>query len=262
MIKQIGISVLAFLALGVSYAYAQDAAVYVDKLGGVWATSSSGVYKYTPALKPISAPYVAFANGVPTYIDVTDPLRVLAFYSSSKTAVLLNSELSPISAAISLQAETANPQLICRSGKGGFWLLDASVSKLVFLNASFKREGVSIPLSASILPLASEPLFMQEQKGVVYIGYRGFGIVAFDAFGKLQNVYRVNLQGQFCMYKGGFLFVTIGGIMVYRFSNEQVELLIESSSSFPAYFKGEILLFADGVISVSQNSSVGFLVGE
>jgi len=70
------------------------------------------------------------------------------------------------------------------------------------------------------------------------------------------------LQGQFCMYKGGFLFVTIGGIMVYRFSNEQVEPLIGSSSSFPAYFKGEILLFADGVISVSQNSSVGFLVGE
>ncbi|KAF5074518.1 hypothetical protein DSECCO2_180500 [anaerobic digester metagenome] len=262
MIKQIGISVLAFLALGVSYAYAQDAAVYVDKLGGVWATSPSGVYKYTPELKPISAPYVAFANGVPTYIDVTDPLRVLAFYSTSKTAVLLNSELSPISAAISLQAQTANPQLICRSGKGGFWLLDASVSKLVSLNASFKREGVSIPLSASILPLGAEPLFMQEQKGVVYIGYRGFGIVAFDAFGKLQNVYRVNLQGQFCMYKGGFLFVDSDGIKAYRFSNSQEVSLLGSTTSFPAYSNGSLVEFSAGVMSISQNSSVNFLVGE
>jgi predicted RNA-binding protein len=131
--------------------------------------------------------YSNFKHGDIFSIDVSDPMRILAFYKDFNQVLFLDNTLSEISEILSLDLIDVNETYsICSSSTGGFWLYNNNQNKLQKYSKTLNlvQEGTNMQ---DIIDRNISPDFLDEQANNIYLGIKEKGVYIFDIFGTYKN---------------------------------------------------------------------------
>ena len=153
--------------LGNFYLVRENQIKKIDSLGQVLYTFSN------PNLGKIS------------WLDSSDPFRILIYYRSFNLLIFLDRTLSPLGDPVRLdELEIFDPAGICRANQGGFWIIDQSKSSLIHLDSELNPQ-VNIRLSGFRMDQNDSWFPMLEWKERLYICRREESVLQFDLFGTL-----------------------------------------------------------------------------
>lgn len=130
-----------------------------------------------------------------TFVDATNPMRIILFYVHFNQVVFLNNKLSPLSEPILLDdLGFTSVGGVCNSTQNGFWIFDSRNNQLVMISSSlhvvFKGTKINLPDSVS-----SIPVFMCEYGKKVFIAFQNLGYYIFDQTGMQEKFIPIsNLQ--------------------------------------------------------------------
>lgn len=219
-----------------------------DKFENVWVVDKSEVICFDKQLKKIGT-YSNFLLGQPTYVDALDPFRVIVFFPSSQSIVLLNNEVAEISKQILLREKgIADASAVCRSGKGGFWVFDRTRWEILHFDSGFNLTNEKIMLDMTFS--GSKPLFMQENKGVLYIAFKDKAICRYDQFGARMGDIQIKVDNFFTFIDGSILYQTKGITYQYSIDSSIVIPLNSSVKCIPIQVQGQLLYFDGRSLSV------------
>lgn len=155
----------------------------VDRIGNVFFFDSKNVVsKYEPNIKRFTR-YADLRSGKISSIDVSNPLRVIVFYSDQGVVKFLDVNLTEIN---SFQIRNTYPDgwisLVAASNNNGLWMYDNLNRKLIKLgeqlNSLFQSSDLFLVLSKKI-----NPTYMIEYGDELFLCDKEQGIFVFDLFG-------------------------------------------------------------------------------
>ena len=104
-----------------------------------------------------------------SYVDVSDPLRILIYYNDFNQIVFLDNKLSEIGSPVSLDdIGHENTNIVCSSKDGGFWLFDHQNGQLFYYNEDLNMVNQSVSIN-SITDEEINPNYMIEKNQSVYL---------------------------------------------------------------------------------------------
>lgn len=159
----------------------QPALPLSDGIGNFWTISGSHVNKINLEGKML-ATYSSKFLGLPSSIDATDPFRILVFYKESQHLVVLNNDATIIGSPLNLiELGLGEVSCVCRSSRGGFWMLNPENSLVSHFDDKYRQSGGRIVIDNSFVP--RKIIFLFEQKGILYMGVGGDRIARYDVYG-------------------------------------------------------------------------------
>ena len=198
--------------LGNFYLIQEEQIVKVDSLGKVIFTFSD------PGLGDI------------TWVDTSDPFRILIYYRSFNQVIYLDRTLSSLGDPVFLdELEIFIPAGICRSSQGGFWVLDQTSSSLIHMDAELKQK-VNIRLDGVAMDQPDNWFPMLERKERLYICRKGQDIFLFDLYGThLKNI--PAKASSISSHNNMLLF--IGDQIIYLYNDFPAVLSEDKTNNFP-----------------------------
>ena len=122
-------------------------------------------------------------SGNISFVDASNPLRLLLFYKDFVQIIFLDKTLSPIGGNILLENMGLEQTLLaCTSNDNGFWLYDPQDFQLIRLDKNLKITHKSAPIN-QIPGIELIPNFLIEYNNFVYLNYPEKGILVFDIYG-------------------------------------------------------------------------------
>lgn len=122
-----------------------------------------------------------------TFVDATNPMRILIFYVNFNQIVFVNNKLSPISESVSLDdLGFSSVGIACSSSQNGFWIFDTRNSQPVLISSALQvvYKGSIIQLSDT---LSSIPIYMGEYGKKLILAFQNMGVYIFDQTGMLEK---------------------------------------------------------------------------
>jgi hypothetical protein len=169
--------------------------------------------------------------GNPSYIDVSNPLKILVYYKNFSTVVILDRLLTMRNTINFRKQNIFSVQAIATSYDNNIWLFDEQDFKLKKIDEEGKllQESTDMRLLLDSVP---SPVQIIDSDNLVYLYDEHKGFYIFDYYGALKN----NLP--FLNWKN----TAIGRNKIYGFSNEQLfsyELNTLSLKKYelPSFFK-------------------------
>lgn len=240
--------ILSVLLFTTTFSRGQCDFIRADRLDNIWVIHNSEVICFDKQQKKIGS-YSNILLGKPSTIDVLDPFRVVVFYPSTQTIVILNNAVAEIASPVNLRSKGVNEaSLVCRSSKGGFWIFDRSVWQILHFDAGFSPTGEKFNPDMQLS--GSKPLFMQEYKGVLYVAFEGKAICRFDSYGARMGDILVSIDGGFTFWDGELIYISEGKIFCYNLETNQIRTIRESISCIPVKVKDQFLFFDGSRIDV------------
>ncbi|MCF8330819.1 MAG: hypothetical protein K9H84_00040 [Bacteroidales bacterium] len=150
MKKCILISLLMFIVLG---AGAQKAIIpgnfdnfFIDALGNFYTIKGNTVQKYNSAgIK--TEEFTSFINGSISWLDVSNPLKILVYYQSFDQVLFLDKYFSVRSKVIDLtEYGIISSQASALAYDNGIWVYDQSAGKIIRLDKNLAVSHESSPL--------------------------------------------------------------------------------------------------------------------
>ncbi|HAM11717.1 MAG TPA: hypothetical protein DCP74_15945, partial [Bacteroidales bacterium] len=159
----------------------QDSNFTTDRLGNAYVYNQSSLKKHTfESDKP-----VVFSrkdlNGI-SFVDASNPLKILVFYKDFSTLLFLDNTLSPSGDPLVLPDLNINqPIVVCTSNNNSFWVYNNENSQLICFNnklqSAFKSANINQLLNFNL-----QPNFITEQTNFVYLNDPEIGILVFDTY--------------------------------------------------------------------------------
>ena len=141
------LSVMAVAQDFAPWSKAVDAsAVEVDRLGNIYLMKNNVVTKYDADLNFLCA-YDNYPAGSMSSLDVSNPFKVIVFYSEFNKLIYLDSKLAELLSPLMLDdACLYNIKVVCSSSFGGFWVFDEQNSciRRVSPNLEVSQQGTNI----------------------------------------------------------------------------------------------------------------------
>ncbi len=155
---------------------------YTDQLKNLYMVSGSKLIKYDFQHNN-TLEYQDLLSGNITLADVSDPMRLLVYYSQFNKLLFLDRFLSPLQPAIEL-SDLGHEMVpvVCVSKNGGFWLYDEMYDKLFYYDRNLQQKIQSVNI-ASLTGDEKKPAFMTEYSNFLYLNVPDQGILIFDQFG-------------------------------------------------------------------------------
>jgi hypothetical protein len=153
----------------------------IDPLGNIYIINGLNIQKYNKDLQKIADYSNAFLGNI-SFIDASDPLRILLYYREFNQAVWLDNFFQEIRSPVLLDdLGVEQAMLICSSSMNGFWIFNQLNNQLQYFDNNLNKIHESIRLN----PLTGEekPVAMTEKNRMVYLNFPGTGILTFDQFG-------------------------------------------------------------------------------
>jgi hypothetical protein len=155
----------------------------VDNLGNLYVISPDGqLKKFTAQGDSVAAFNELKRYGSLTEIDVTNPLKILLFYSDFMTVVALDRFLGRLYSSDLRQAQILQASTVAAAYDNGFWVFDEQ-------NAQLKKvgdQGTVVTTSDDLRQVFGEGITPEEiidQGGLVYLNDTARGIYLFDYYG-------------------------------------------------------------------------------
>lgn len=219
-----------------------------DKFENIWVVNQSEVICFSNQSTRIGT-YSNILLGTPSYIDALDPFKVIVFYPSSQTMVVLNNAVAEISEPIRLREKGVNEaSLVCRSSKGGFWLLDRERWQVIYFDSGFNPTGEKMVVDNTFS--GSTPTLMREYKGILYIAFKGNGVCRFDLFGARLGDIPIRIDSYFTIIDNELVFQTGGKVFQYNLDSFQIKTFDPAVLCVPIKVQGKLLYFDGSRIAV------------
>lgn len=157
-----------------------------------------------------------------SFMDVSNPLRILVFYNNFNSILFLNNKLSPIAESVSLDdIGFSSVGSACSSSQNGFWIFDLRNMQPVLISSSlsilYKGSNITIPDSLS----SSLPIYMCEDGKKLYLAFQHYGLFIFDQTGMQQQFIPID----------SLKYLHIRGTQAYYLAGNQLyQLNIENNS--------------------------------
>mgnify|MGYP001213512554 CR=1 FL=1 len=241
------LSVFLFTA---SFSLGQCDFIRADRFDNIWVIHNSEVICFDKQQKKIGS-YSNILLGKPSTIDVLDPFRVVVFYPSTQTLVILNNAVAEIANSVNIRSKGVNEaSLVCRSSKGGFWVFDRSTWQILHFDSGFNSTGEKFNPDMQLS--GSKPVFMQEYKGVLYVAFEGKAICRFDSYGARMGDILVKINGEFTFWDGELVYISEEKIFGYNLESNQSRAIGESIGCIPVKVNDQFLFFDGSRIAVHK----------
>jgi hypothetical protein len=154
---------------------------YVDNLENLYFYNNNSILKTSKQLSKI----VTFDNksfGNISYIDVSDPFRILVFYKDINRLVFLDNYFAELRDPIVLDdLSLYNVDVVCSSSQGGFWVYDSQNSQAVLIN----KDLVKVQEGTNLYSLVgqSKAKKIKETNNYLFIQFENNQIIVLDKFG-------------------------------------------------------------------------------
>lgn len=198
----------------------------VDELGNAYLVRQDNVLLKLSAAGDSLANFSSVSNGDISYLDVTNPLRLLVLYSDYAKLQILDRMLAPKNELNLRKVNLVNVNVIAASAEGFLWVYDqfnASLNKLdMELNAVISGYDLRPQLGERPAPVC---LIEKERK--VYMVDAALGVFVFDQFGsylntlELKGLQKVQIMGTQLIYRRDSVLYAYD---LQRFTEKQIVL--------------------------------------
>lgn len=157
--------------------------IEVDHLGNIYGVTKDGyLKKFNAAGDSIAGWYNVRARGIPTAIDVSNPMRILLYYRNYATVVVLDRLLVQRNLIDLRQQQIFSVHAIANAYDNNIWVFDEQDFKLkkinedgtvLFESADWRMLFPESPLPVSIMDMRNLVFFYDPKKGIWSFDYYG-----------------------------------------------------------------------------------------
>jgi hypothetical protein len=200
--------------------------LHVDELGNAYLVRNDNTLLKLSSAGDSLANFAGISNGDISYVDVTNPLRILVLYRDYGKLQILDRMLALKNELNLRKVNLLNTNVVAASAEGFLWVYDqfnASLSKLdMELNAVVPGYDLRPQLGERPAPLS-----MIERERKVYLVDSNLGVLVFDQFGsylntlEIKGLQKVQLIGNQLVYRKGTVLFAYD---LLRFTEKQITL--------------------------------------
>jgi len=168
--------------------------IITDHLENLYAVSDYSLTKFDSEGKELYTYSNAYLGEV-SYVDVSDPYRILLFFKDFNQIQLLDKNFAEIASPISLDdLNITQAEIACISNLGGFWVYDSQSTQLLYYDRALDIKAETLPVN-SVVDIVLQPNFLIEKNDFLYLNLPDVGILIFDKFGSYyKKIPLVNLR--------------------------------------------------------------------
>lgn len=217
--------------------------VEVDMLNNIFVVTATGQLKKLSENGDSLAVYNDIKKfGNPSFVDVSNPLKILAFYSNFSTVVVLDRFLSQRNIINFRKENILSVQSVATSYDNNIWLFDNQDFKLKKVDEFGKSlsESNDFRLFVNNPP---QPGFIFDNGTYVYLYDAQKGFYVFDYFGTLKIQYNYPGWQNVCIWNGKLYGLSEDRKTLHIFDERMGKL---QSFSFPANVAGTSIKFMGG----------------
>lgn len=205
----------------------------LDKLGNFYFINKNELQKTDKNLKQICT-WDDYSYGDISFVDVSDPMRILVYYKDFNKIVFLDNTLSLLRDPLSLDdVDFYSVGAVASSNYGGVWLYDYLESRLIQLDKNFDISLKGVNLFSEI----GDSRVMEIFPGSNYIILKieDGQIVILDKFANFYSKLSVSQDALVCIDNSVIYFVDKLVLFSYNISTKQqdeIDLPIKNISDF------------------------------
>jgi hypothetical protein len=179
-------------------------------------TSKNEILKYNQD-GSFEARYVNLKMGKLAQLDVSNPFKLLAYYSDFQLIQLLDAELNSLGSVNLLDAGVSRVGATAMSDDGKVWIYDAGTNKLLTLadKKAQQTQSAVVPFSGKI------PNQMVVKNNVLYANVQGKGIFTFDRFGKYLKTLDIKNCNYFQVFDNQLFYQQNGSFNIFNLQTEK-----------------------------------------
>lgn len=167
-----------------------------DNLGNIYTVKEDELVKYLPGGK-FFARYSNLKLGSISFVDATNPLKIILYYRDFQQMVFLDNQLSVNSEIVSLEKlGYEQTDLVCASNNNSFWIYNKQNNELHRFDENSKRITSTGNLK-QVLQADLNPNYMVEHNGYLYLNSPASGVYVFDIFGAFSKIISIKNLRQF-----------------------------------------------------------------
>lgn len=156
---------------------------YTDNLGNIYFVKGDVLEKYDSQGKFLKS-YSNKLLGNITYVDVSNPFRVLVFYESFQQVIILDNMLVPSANTVLFELlGYKHISLVSSSHNNGMWIYDKENFQLIRIDKNFQSVSKSDNIVLQIATASLNPSFLLECNNKVFLCDTAMGILIFDIYG-------------------------------------------------------------------------------
>jgi hypothetical protein len=119
--------------------------------------------------------------GMPKYLDVSNPLRILVWYADAQTLVFLDRNMTEQGILNCLNADFLQVSTVAQASDGNIWLYDAALFRLYKIRPNGERLYESLPLNQYHFMDTDTPCLLELNERV-WLYSNATGLLGFDLF--------------------------------------------------------------------------------
>lgn len=178
-----------------------------------------------------------------SFVDVSNPLRVMVYYDDYTTLVLLDRTLSEVQRHDLSELDLAQVQALGLASDNNIWLFDNNTYTLKKIDAQNQVLAESVDLSL-LLTENITPTLLLEKAARVYLNAPDAGILVFDIFGNYIKTIEITGLDAFQVYDEQLFYVQDQELYSYHlktFFTQKIELPILEKNLKQVYVNQNII---------------------
>lgn len=162
--------------------------IETDPLGNIYTINGDEIKKFNAAGKMLSV-YSVRQYGKITYVDASNPLKILLFFEDFSAILFLDNMLNPIGNLIALENQEVNmSSMACTAFDNGYWVYDSNNLQIIRFNNQNQKVVETGNLNR-IIPQKLKPLKMKDINNKLYFFNSDSTVYVFDIFATyLKNI--------------------------------------------------------------------------
>jgi len=260
------LTLLLFLSLWSAETKAQDTCVYLfsipesahfvagDHFANTYLLHGFEVEKYDSTGRFVSR-YSTNRLGMPAFLDASNPLKILVWYSDFQTAVFLDRNLTELGRLSLAEAGYPAVRTLASSADGNLWVYDESTAHMIKLSTAGEKLMESQPLNLEFYQRFAPACIRDDGGQGVYLSDPLQGVAIFDPFAQMDKTLLLKGLTRFEVENGTLYFADQAGIHIenWRGGYSKTILLPEMARSEKTAFwfsKKRMFMLTDPGIAV------------
>ena len=195
-------------------------AIEVDRLGNIYLINNNVVSKYDADMNFLCA-YDNYPAGSMSSLDVSNPFKIIVFYSEFNKLIYLDSKLAELLSPVMLDdAGLYNIKVVCTSVFGGFWVFDGQNScvRRVNPNLEVSQQGTNIYDKLG----DADVVAMRESINYLFLLTDDSKVLILDKFGNFYRAFETDGEcADFCIDNDILYYSRNGEIAAYDVADDR-----------------------------------------
>ena len=250
-------TILFVLLLLPAFAKAQDTCVYLftipesahfvtaDHLSNTYLLHGFEIEKYDSTGKSV-ARYSNNRLGITTYLDASNPLKILVWYNEFQTAIFLDRNLTELGRLNVEQAGYPAVRCLASAADGNVWAYDEATTHLLKLSTAGEKLLESQPLNLEFAQRYAPTSIRDDGGQAVFLNDSLQGLAVFDPFAQLEKTLLFKGLTQFEVENGILYFMQHGFLRAENLrglSSKKTPMPLVAQSSGAVFWMAKKRLF-------------------